>query len=50
VHEGGYTQVVRRVAAPDAFAWAERTSVMYEGAYRVYALGSLEDRCYTQPS
>jgi len=48
VYEGGYTQVVRRVAAPDAFAWAEKTRGMYEGAYRDYALGSLEHRCFTQ--
>lgn len=47
-YEDGYTQVVRRVRAPDAFAWAEKTRVMYEGAYGVYALGALTDRCYTQ--
>ncbi len=47
-HEGGYTQVVRRVRAPDAFAWAERTRAMYEGAYGIYALGELPDRCFTQ--
>jgi 3',5'-cyclic AMP phosphodiesterase CpdA len=48
-YEGGYTHVVRRVAAPDAFDWAERTRAMYEGAYGVYALGALDDRCFTQP-
>lgn len=48
VYEGGYTQVVRRVAAPDAFAWAEKTRGMYEGAYRDYALGPLDHRCFTQ--
>ena len=47
-YEGGYTQVARRVAAPDAFAWAEKTRAMYEGAYGIYALGDLTDRCFTQ--
>jgi predicted phosphodiesterase len=48
VYEGGYTQVVHRVAAPDAFSWAEHTRGMYEGSYRDYALGPLEHRCFTQ--
>jgi len=48
IYEGGYTQVVRRAPAPDAFAWAERTRAMYEGAYRDYALGPLEHRCFTE--
>jgi predicted phosphodiesterase len=47
-YEGGYTQVVRRVGVPDAFAWAERTRAMYEGAYGIYALGGLSHRCFTQ--
>ena len=25
IHEGGYTQLVRRIATPDAFAWTEQT-------------------------
>jgi 3',5'-cyclic AMP phosphodiesterase CpdA len=48
VHEGGYTQVMRRVTAPGAFSWAERTRGLYAGFYRDYALGSLEWRCFTQ--
>jgi Icc protein len=48
VHEGGYTQVVRRVTAPDAFAWAEKTRGMFAGVYTDYALGPLEHRCFTQ--
>jgi 3',5'-cyclic-AMP phosphodiesterase len=48
VYEGGYTQVMRRVAAGDAFAWAERTRGLYEGVYRDYALGPLEQRCFTE--
>lgn len=47
-YEGGYTHVVRRVTEPRAFAWAEKTRAMYEGAYRDYALGDLHDRCYTE--
>ena len=48
VHEGGYTQVVRRIAAPEAMAWTEKTREMFAGLYRDYALGSLADRCFTQ--
>jgi Icc protein len=48
IYEGGYTQTVRRVAAPDAFSWAEKTRVLYEGVYRDYALGPLEHRCFTE--
>jgi predicted phosphodiesterase len=48
IYEGGYTQLVRRVGAPDAFAWAERTRGLYEGVYRDYALGPLEHRCFTE--
>jgi Icc protein len=46
VYEGGYTQVVRRVTAPDAFAWAEKTRGMFAGVYTDYALGPLEHRCF----
>jgi len=48
VYEGGYTQVVRRVVAPDAFDWAEETSVQYLGLYRELARGRLAERCFTQ--
>ncbi len=48
VYEGGYTQVVRRVAAPAAFDWAEETSVQYLGLYRELARGNLAERCFTQ--
>jgi predicted phosphodiesterase len=47
VYEGGYTQVTRRVAAPDAMAWTEKTRGMFAGLYRDYALGALSDRCLT---
>jgi len=46
VHEGGYTQVVRRIAAPAAMAWTEKTRQMFQGMYRDYALGTLGDRCF----
>jgi hypothetical protein len=39
---------MRRVTAPGAFSWAERTRGLYAGFYRDYALGSLEWRCFTQ--
>lgn len=48
IHEGGYTQLTRRIDAPDAMAWTERTRGMFAGLYRDYALGGVADRCYTQ--
>jgi 3',5'-cyclic AMP phosphodiesterase CpdA len=48
IHEGGYTQVVRRVTDPEAFSWAETTRGMFAGLYTDYALGDLEERCFTQ--
>jgi predicted phosphodiesterase len=48
IHEGGYTQLTRRVAQPDAMAWTEKTRGMFAGLYRDYALGGLADRCFTQ--
>ena len=49
VFEGGILQVVRRISAPDALAWSDRTRVMYEGLYEQYAFGRLEDRCFPIP-
>ena len=48
VYEGGYTQVMRRVGAPDAFDWAERCRFMIQGIYGELVLGRLEDRCFTE--
>lgn len=48
VYEHGFTQVVRRVAAPDAFDWAERTRHMFQGVYRDVVLGDVAARCFTQ--
>jgi predicted phosphodiesterase len=48
VYESGYTQITRRIDAPDALSWTEKTRGMFAGLYRDYALGHLEDRCFTQ--
>jgi Icc protein len=47
IHEGGYTQLARRIKRPDAMAWTEKTRNMFAGMYRDYALGALADRCFT---
>ncbi|MCL4293156.1 MAG: metallophosphoesterase [Acidimicrobiia bacterium] len=47
VYESGFTQVVHRIAVPEALDWTERTRHMFAGLYRDYALGSLEERCFT---
>jgi 3',5'-cyclic AMP phosphodiesterase CpdA len=47
-YEGGYTQVMRRIAAPDALAWSERCRSMIQGIYRDLVLGSIRSRCFTQ--
>jgi 3',5'-cyclic-AMP phosphodiesterase len=49
IYEGGYTQIVRRASSPAALAWTEKTRQMFAGLYRDYALGRLDDRCFTQP-
>ena len=48
IHEGGYTQLVRRIAGVRAMAWTEKTRGMFAGLYRDYALGSIAERCFTQ--
>lgn len=48
VYEHGCMQVVRRIAAPAALDWSERTRPMFGGLYRDYALGPLEQRCFTE--
>ncbi|NCY17704.1 MAG: hypothetical protein EBX39_13300, partial [Actinobacteria bacterium] len=47
IYEGGYTQQVHRMSAPAAVSWTERTREMFFGLYRDYALGSIDDRCFT---
>ena len=39
-------QVFRRISAPDALVWSERTKAMYSGTYHDYALGAIGDRCF----
>ena len=48
IYEHGFTQVVRRISAPKALEWTERTRPMFAGLYRAYALGRLEHRCFTE--
>jgi predicted phosphodiesterase len=48
VHEGGFTQVVRRVREPRAFAWAERARHMIQGVYGELVLGGIAERCFAE--
>jgi 3',5'-cyclic AMP phosphodiesterase CpdA len=48
VHEGGYTQLARRISTPAAMRWTEQTRAMFAGLYRDYALGTQSDRSFTQ--
>lgn len=47
VHEGGIRQVVRRVAAPDAIAWTERTRRGLLGVWGLIAPGLRSHRCFS---
>lgn len=47
VHEGGIRQVVRRVAAPDALSWTERTRRSVGGVWGLWSPGAVDDRCFT---
>jgi Icc protein len=47
VYEGGYVQLTRRISSVPALQWTEKTRHMFAGLYRDYALGRLEDRCFT---
>jgi Icc protein len=49
VFEGGILQVMRRVSAPEALAWSEKTRDMFGGLYGAYAFGELSDRCFALP-
>lgn len=46
VFEGGILQVFRRISAPEALAWSEKTRDMYGGLYEMYAFGDLDERCF----
>jgi len=50
IFEGGILQVFRRISAPDALAWTERTKSLFAGLYHDYAFGRLDDRCFALPS
>ncbi len=47
VHEGGIRQVVRRVAAPAAIQWTERTRRAVLGLWGRWSPGRLHDRCFS---
>ncbi|MFZ4810114.1 MAG: metallophosphoesterase family protein [Ilumatobacteraceae bacterium] len=52
VYEGGILQIVHRISSPEALAWSERCRHLYIDFgvdYETYALGTLEDRCFTIP-
>jgi Icc protein len=46
VFEGGVLQIHRRIAAPEALAWSEKTRAMFGGLYGEYAFGTIDDRCF----
>jgi predicted phosphodiesterase len=47
VFEGGILQVHRRLSLPAALAWSEKCRGLFWGMYPTYALGRLEDRCFS---
>lgn len=47
VHEGGIRQVVRRVAAPDAIEWTDRTRRALLGGWGAIAPGLRRHRCFS---
>lgn len=52
VYEGGVIQVVHRISTPAALRWSERCRHLYSDFgvdYETYALGRLDDRCFTIP-
>lgn len=52
VYETGVMQVVHRISSTEALAWSERCRHLYSDFgidYESYALGRLEDRCFTLP-
>jgi predicted phosphodiesterase len=49
VFDGCVLQVHRRISAPQALAWTEKTRHMFHGTYTAYAFGALHDRCFAFP-
>ncbi len=47
VHEGGISQTVRRISAPDALAWSEQTRRWLGGIWALWSTGELSDRSFT---
>ncbi len=47
VHEGGIRQVVRRVAAPEAIQWTQRTRRVLLGVWGLWTPGLRADRCFS---
>jgi 3',5'-cyclic-AMP phosphodiesterase len=47
VFEGGVLQIHRRISSPEALAWTEQTRHMFADTYADYALGTIEDRCFS---
>lgn len=47
VHEGGIRQVVRRIAAPDAIEWTDRTRQALFGLWGAIAPGPRSHRCFS---
>jgi 3',5'-cyclic AMP phosphodiesterase CpdA len=45
VYEGGIVQTTRRVMAPEAIEWTQRTAAMGLGQWGRWAPGTLADRC-----
>ena len=53
VYETAVLQVVHRMSSPEALAWSERCRDLYSDFdlnYTKYALGTLQDRCFTIPT
>src|SRR5690606_16719143 len=47
VHEGGITQVVRRIAEPSCIRWTDHARRADGGVWGWWAPGRLDDRCFT---
>jgi Icc protein len=47
IFDGGILQIMRRASSGPARAWAEQTRDMFGGFYDVYALGRLDERCFS---
>jgi 3',5'-cyclic AMP phosphodiesterase CpdA len=52
IYTGGVMQVVHRISTPAALAWSTRCRSLYADFgvdYASYALGTIDDRCFTIP-